>query len=137
LAERQSPNIRPPSYHPSCFGFPQAVDLLRVFELSSSAGDALVDADVLREVQKLLSVLDVASAATAGEHSAALEQVIAASNEGGYVGLFAPFVSVSNFGGLKNFLEEAYAQKAKSMTAKNLEGPIISELRFCTRILKL
>ncbi len=78
MAERQSPNIRPPSYHPSCFGFPQAVDLLRVFELSVTAGDALVDEGVLKEVQKLLSVLDIASSSSAREHSAALEQVIAA-----------------------------------------------------------
>jgi hypothetical protein len=103
---------------------------LRVFELSSAAGDELVDENSLKEIQKLLSVLDVDSAASAAEQKADFEEVIAASKEGGYVGLFAPFVSVSNFSGLKHFLEEAYAQKAKAMTSRGLEGPIISALKI-------
>jgi hypothetical protein len=108
----------------------KAVDLLRTFDLSATAGQPLLVDSLLQEVRKLLAVLDIESSSTASEQTDMLAEIITSSNEGGYCGLFAPFVSVANFGRLKEHLEQAYAQKAKSMTSRSLEVPIMSVLKL-------
>lgn len=100
-----------------------------MFDIADKEGQKLLTTEVVVEVRQLLLALDVESSCTAQEHSEALSSIVSAVEDGTYVGLFASFISVANFGSLKSLLELLYGEKEKATSTKSLESPIMSVLK--------